>query len=771
VCRGSAGACDVAESCDGIDDDCPANGFVAAGTECRASAGVCDPAEACTGVSAACPSDAKSTALCRGSAGICDLPESCDGVGDDCPPNGFVAGGSECRASAGMCDPAEQCTGSTAACPADAKSTAVCRGSADVCDVAESCDGINADCPPNGFVGAGTQCRGSAGVCDVAEVCTGSGAACPTDVFAASTVECRGSAGVCDPAEHCTGGAAVCPPDTKSTALCRGSAGACDVAESCDGVDNDCPPDGFVAVGSECRASAGVCDVAEHCTGSGATCPADAKSTAECRPVAGDCDVAEACDGLGDDCPADTLALPTVVCRPVGGVCDVAESCTGVDVDCPADAKSSAECRPSTGVCDVAESCNGFGNDCPTDVFVGAATVCRAAAGVCDAAESCTGSSGPCPPDAKRTVECRAAAGACDLAEQCDGIHDDCPANAPQPNGTPCNDGNACTQTDACQSFACVGANPVVCTALDQCHEAGTCNPGSGVCSTPVKAEGTPCSDGDVCTGTDACHTGACAGTFIDGCCRNDGECDDRVACTDDHCVERVCLRSPIDERCGPLTDCTAPACEPTMTTDPSGCIVHVAEEERFCSEDDDPCTHDACHDGSCDHEPDGSGDRCQQLQAPFDTTQDLMARAGKLEAMVRTAAAAQCPAVDPARGCHLIAGLAGPGDRLLSLIASADADLHAASLALAGRLGDATMPDTMLDPLVRSKLALGLLDGTPGTLQGFIATLAQARGQKQLANDLARAARADARKLLRGVNKLRNKLRRLSTRRSFFAR
>jgi len=34
-----------------------------------------------------------------------------------------------------------------------------------------------------------------------------------------------------------------------------------------------------------------------------------------------------------------------------------------------------------------------------------------------------------------------------------------------QPNGTPCDDGNACKRTDTCQSGVCVGTNPVSCTA------------------------------------------------------------------------------------------------------------------------------------------------------------------------------------------------------------------------------------------------------------------------------------------------------------------
>jgi hypothetical protein len=53
-------------------------------------------------------------------------------------------------------------------------------------------------------------------------------------------------------------------------------------------------------------------------------------------------------------------------------------------------------------------------------------------------------------------------------------------------NGTACDDGNACTQTDTCQAGVCTGGNPVTCTALDQCHTAGTCNPTTGICSNPL---------------------------------------------------------------------------------------------------------------------------------------------------------------------------------------------------------------------------------------------------------------------------------------------
>jgi hypothetical protein len=78
------------------------------------------------------------------------------------------------------------------------------------------------------------------------------------------------------------------------------------------------------------------------------------------------------------------------------------------------------------------------------------------------------------------------------------------------PNGTPCNDDNACTQTDTCQSGVCVGSNPIVCTPLDQCHSPGTCNSLSGTCSNPSVPDGTSCDDGNPATSGDVCNGGVC---------------------------------------------------------------------------------------------------------------------------------------------------------------------------------------------------------------------------------------------------------------------
>src|SRR5439155_1359999 len=73
-----------------------------------------------------------------------------------------------------------------------------------------------------------------------------------------------------------------------------------------------------------------------------------------------------------------------------------------------------------------------------------------------------------------------------------------------------CDDQNACT-TDSCVAGVCQNSPiTLVCTASDQCHTAGTCDPATGACTNPAQADGTPCTDGNACTQTDACAAGAC---------------------------------------------------------------------------------------------------------------------------------------------------------------------------------------------------------------------------------------------------------------------
>src|SRR5206468_7708 len=104
-------------------------------------------------------------------------------------------------------------------------------------------------------------------------------------------------------------------------------------------------------------------------------------------------------------------------------------------------------------------------------------------------------------------------------------------SNPAKDDGTTCDDGDACTQSDACLAGTCTGSNPVVCTAQDQCHVPGVCNPATGACSTPPAEDGTACTDGNACTQTDACVAGTCVGANPVVCtpgdqCKTAGICD-----------------------------------------------------------------------------------------------------------------------------------------------------------------------------------------------------------------------------------------------------
>jgi hypothetical protein len=154
-------------------------------------------------------------------------------------------------------------------------------------------------------------------------------------------------------------------------------------------------------------------------------------------------------------------------------------------------------------------------------------------------------------------------------------------------DGAACDDGDACTVGDACRAGACEGGAPIVCVARDACHEAGTCDPVAGACSDPPKPDGSPCDDGDARTTSDACTAGVCAG--VDRClavaceardaCHQAGTCDpaiglcsdppmpDGAACDDgdpcttgDHCLAGACSGSPIT--CAPPATCEDGRCE-----------------------------------------------------------------------------------------------------------------------------------------------------------------------------------------------------------------
>jgi Subtilase family len=92
------------------------------------------------------------------------------------------------------------------------------------------------------------------------------------------------------------------------------------------------------------------------------------------------------------------------------------------------------------------------------------------------------------------------------------------PSCAGSPDGTPCDDSDACTRGDQCMSGACQpGEDHVVCFdgEQDSCHGAGTCDPSTGVCNAILKPAGSACTDGNPYTDRDQCQSdGSCKGVI-----------------------------------------------------------------------------------------------------------------------------------------------------------------------------------------------------------------------------------------------------------------
>ncbi len=271
--------------------------------------------------------------------------------------------------------------------------------------------------------------------------------------------------------------------------------------------------------------------------------------------------------------------------------------------------ESGAAC--TLGACRMGRvACSSAGSSC---VDVGAApdgTSCedglRCTTGDQCVMGMCTGTSVVCPDRGScRSNTCNPDSGQCEIISKAD--------------GTACDDGSACTTADRCVQGECLGASPVVCAPADGCHLAGTCDPGTGSCSSPNAPDGTVCTDGNACTSGDRCVGGACSPTATITCTASDachvaGTCNpmmgtcsnpnapDGTGCTDgdpctagDRCVAGAC--SPTG-----ATTCPAPdACHAGVCSVAAGGCTSVAVANGTACTDTNACTvGDTCQSGTC---------------------------------------------------------------------------------------------------------------------------------------------------------------------------
>ncbi|MCA9515115.1 MAG: hypothetical protein KC635_09255, partial [Myxococcales bacterium] len=313
VCRESTGACDFAETCDGVDVLCPGDAQRWAGDVCRPSAGVCDPEERCEAVGGgsamrmACPddvvlpTDGDGAACATGLGGRCDegvmqcgacvataaVAETCNGEDDDCDgvtDNGFEGVGDFCFVGQGACT-----VGGWMACDADGAGVH-CEGTP-YDPEEERCDGQDNDCDgetDEDFPELGLPCTDGEGACAAsgAWACSvfGDGATCSASPGSPGEETCNGVDDDCDGVvdnvvgEACADG---CPEDPAKTAPGVCGCGVADDDGDGDGVADcvdGCPADGAKAEAGACGCGVadedgdgdGVADCVDGCPGDGA---------------------------------------------------------------------------------------------------------------------------------------------------------------------------------------------------------------------------------------------------------------------------------------------------------------------------------------------------------------------------------------------------------------------------------------------------------------------------------------------------------------------
>jgi hypothetical protein len=196
----------------------------------------------------------------------------------------------------------------------------------------------------------------------------------------------------------------------------------------------------------------------------------------------------------------------------------------------------------------------------------------------CDDGLFCTDSdvcrSGHCESGIERDCSAGITEAQCQSAS-CDEDQDRCLINSTN-EGLACDDGVFCTEGEVCQSGECEAGVARDCSAVvtdSQCQQA-RCDEDGGRCTFDLIDDGTECEDGLYCTVEDSCQSGTCTGGLT-------RDCSEVV--TDSQCQYASC-----DE-------------------DSDQCLAVAAVDGKSC-DDGDMCTrNDNCQAGVCQ----GTGRAC----------------------------------------------------------------------------------------------------------------------------------------------------------------
>ncbi len=324
----------------------------------------------------------------------------------------------------------------------------------------------------------------------------------------------------------------------------------------------------------------------------------------KCNLQTGQCFVAEDVDDTvcddGDPCTEKAGVCKSGKCEANALVCDDNNPCTtdtcnaatGCAHTAAADKASCDDANACTkdDVCDADGACKGTLIDCDdsspcTLDSCDPGTGCQnlAADGACDDGDLCTEN------DACAGGKCTGSALACDDGNPCtDNSCDKADGCKKAFNTATCDDGDACTKGDICDGAgSCTPAGAVDCDDGNPCTD-DSCDKTKG-CAHAAIADGGLCDDGDACTKGDACKAGKCETEAV--------SCDDKNPCTVDTCDKAKGCVSTADDNLG---------CDDgDVCTTSDACKAGVCGGKAVVDcEDNNPCTDDVCNpaDKTCKH-------------------------------------------------------------------------------------------------------------------------------------------------------------------------
>jgi len=287
------------------------------------------------------------------------------------------------------------------------------------------------------------------------------------DASRCAAVQCLGGQ-ACDPVDG------LCKNDLCAGVSCPAAPDRCHQPGTCDPANGRCS----AATVKTCPEGQ-TCDLADGKCGSSLSCTQGVCTASDL------CHLPGSCDGASGRCSPQTLKP-----CPAGQTCDLADGrCKGSDL-C-----AGVICPPASDPCHVAGSCDPASGLCKSQTAVSCAPglACDPADGTCETLDPCAGVTCP-PPSGPCLVpgSCDPATGFCspEKAKTCPGTQTCDPAD------------------DTCKDSLCAR---VICPPPgDLCHLAGTCDPGTGLCSAQTAK---PCPPGQRCD-------------LADGQCKASNPCD-----------------------------------------------------------------------------------------------------------------------------------------------------------------------------------------------------------------------------------------------------